>query len=109
MSQESEKNIRTQLVGCGLWPDSDSRDPSLDPHAARELQRRCEQRFGVKLRRSFSGRVGTNPMSFGRGEEQSIIELKGGDVLARSSIFSMTVCKAAVELQRRFEQGGGTA
>ena len=105
MSQESEKNIREQLVESGLWLESDPRDPSINYEAARELNRRSEKKFGVELRRSFTGWSGSDTIFFGRNaDDQSTIELKGGDVLARSSNFPMTACKAAIELNRRFKQ-----
>jgi hypothetical protein len=108
MPQESENNIREQLVESGLWLESDPRDPSVNYDAARDLNRRCEKRFGVELRRSFSGRSGSDTIFWGRNAiDQSVIELRGGEVLARSGNFPMTACKAAMELYRRFKLEGG--
>lgn len=94
---QQDRSIREQLVDAGLWDIADLRDPSESDEAANELRGRCEEAFHCKL-------TITNLKSSTRKTAARHYIYIGGKVgvLAEAVDFPKAICRAAMELHRRF-------
>jgi hypothetical protein len=89
-----QDDSREQLVNAGLWNVDDLRDPSKSEEAANELRIRCEETFHCEL---------THSGYHGAADSNWWVRIMGqSEALAKAGTFPMAMCKAAIELHKRY-------